>query len=250
LIFKNQRQSQMIVPSHYNQQFASTTQLWNGSDSEDSFKKNCANPESRRLLEELGWLESKSLTYKFNSAGFRDDEFDQQPAGLAIGCSHTQGVGVKNEHTWPSQLQSMMGQKIWNLGVGGSALDTCYRLLDYWIKHLNIKFVICAVPEISRYEICTENNWTNFLAKSLIRPHLEGYHREYLMYDQNIKLNRQKNLQAMQYICHLYQVPFYYDLLDNFDDNATARDLQHSGSNNYQQLANRFFNSIKEDKRL
>ncbi len=235
------------MPSHFNQQFASTTQLWNGTDSENNFKKNCAIPESRKILEELGWLVPESLTYKFNSEGFRDDEFDQQPAGLAIGCSHTQGVGIKNEHTWPSQLQSMMGQKIWNLGVGGAALDTCYRLLEYWIKHLNVKFVICVVPGISRYEICTENNWTNFVPTSEIRPYLEGYHREYLMYDQNSIVNRQKNLYAMKYICYLHQVPFYYDLLDDFEHHSNARDLQHRGGSSYQLIANKFFNSIKEN---
>lgn len=235
----------MIVPSHLNQHVASTTQLWNGSDTEELFKKNCANPESRKILEELGWLDPEPLTYKFNSEGFRDDKFDQQPAGLAIGCSHTQGIGVKNEHTWPSQLQSMLGHKIWNLGVVGAALDTCYRLLDHWIKKLNVKFVVCAVPGISRYEICTENNWANFLPTSEINPYLLIYHKEYLMYDQNSIMNRQKNLHAMKYVCHLHQVPFYYDLLEDFDNHATARDLMHVGAGGYQPLATKFFNSIK-----
>ena len=237
----------MVAPSHYNQRFSSTTQLWDGPDSEENFKKNCAIPESRKILEEYGWLVPESVTYKFNSEGFRDDEFDQQPAGMAIGCSHTLGVGVKVEHTWSSQLQTMLGQKIWNLGVGGSALDTCYRLLEYWIKNLNIKFVICVVPGISRYEICTENNWTNFLSTSQVRPFLQGYHKEYLMYDQNSIVNRQKNLHAMKYVCHLHQVPFYYDLSDNFENHPTARDLQHSGPDSYQKLATRFYNSVKEN---
>lgn len=233
------------MPSHFNQQFASTKQLWNGTDSEENFKKNCAIPEYYKILEAHGWLEHESVTYKFNSEGFRDDELDQQPAGLAIGCSHTQGVGVKLEYTWPSQLQAMLGQKIWNLGVGGAALDTCYRLLDYWIKHLNIKFVICVVPGISRYEIYTDNNWTNFVPTSEIRQYLEGYHKEYLLYDQNSIMNRQKNLYAIKYICHLHGVPLYYDLLEDFDNHANARDLQHGGASSYQKLANKFFHNIK-----
>lgn len=237
----------MLGPTHYNRQFASTTQLWNGTDSEKNFKKNCAIPESYKILEANGWLAPESLTYKFNSEGFRDDEFDQQPSGLAIGCSHTQGVGVKLEHTWPSQLQTMLEQKIWNLGVGGSALDTCYRFLEYWIQHLNVKFVICVVPGISRYEMYTDNNWTNFLPTSEIRPYLEGYHKEYLTYDQNSIMNRQKNLYAMKYICHLHNVPFYYDLLEDFENHADARDLQHAGASSYRKLAYKFFNNIKEN---
>ena len=188
------------------------------------------------------------ITYKYNSQGFRDDEFDQQPAGIALGCSHTQGVGIHAAHAWPGQLQRMLGQKIWNLGVGGAALDTCYRLLEYWIENLNVKFVVCAVPFISRYEVFN-NNWSNILPSMPLEINnldwLVGYQKNYLLYDQNGELNQRKNIQVMQYICDKHGVPFYYDLMKGFVDEKLARDLQHCGADTQERLANKFFNIIQ-----
>lgn len=237
-----------MPPTHFYQQFASTTRLWDGTDSEKNFRENCAIEENYKKLNDLGWLEPNVITYKCNSQGFRDDDFDQQPAGIALGCSHTMGTGVPVEHAWPSQLQSMLGQKVWNLGIGGAALDTCYRLLEYWIENLNVEFVVCAVPGIARYEVF-DNNWSNILSSMPLEINnldwLVGYQKNYLTYDQNSELNRRKNLQAMQHICNKYNIPFYYDLMEDFADAKMARDLMHCGTDTQERLANKFFNIIQ-----
>jgi hypothetical protein len=237
-----------MIPTHFYQQFASTTRLWDSTDSEENFKANCAIEENYKKLKDLGWLEPNTITYKYNSQGFRDDEFDQQPAGIALGCSHTMGTGIRIEHAWPSQLQNLLGQKIWNLGSGGAALDTCYRLLEYWIENLNVKFVVCAVPNISRYEVFN-SKWLNILPSMPLNikgfDFLEEYQKNYLLYDQNSELNQRKNLQVMQYICDKKGVPFYYDLMKGFVDSALARDLLHCGIDTQEKLANKFFNIIK-----
>ena len=238
----------MTIPAHFNQHFASTTQLWSGSDSEERLKENCNIENNYKKLKDLGWLDGEVLTYQYNSQGFRDEEFDQQPAGIALGCSHTQGVGIHAEHAWCQQLQNLLGQKIWNLGVGGAALDTCYRLLEYWIEKLNVEFVVCAVPGISRYELFANNNWSTLLPSEHTwtnMPWLSAYHKNYLSYDQNSEVNRRKNLQAMQYICDKHGVLFYYDLMEDFGDAALARDLLHSGRTAHEKLANKFLRVIK-----
>ena len=237
-----------MAPTHFYQQVASTTRLWDGTDSEKNFKENCAIEENYKKLNDLGWLEPNVITYKYNSQGFRDDDFDQQPAGIALGCSYTMGTGLPVEHAWPSQLQSMLGQKVWNLGSGGAALDTCYRFLEYWIEHLNVKFVVCAVPRICRYEIFN-SNWSNILPSMPLEINnldwLVGYQKNYLLYDQNSELNRRKNLQAMQHICNKYNIPFYYDLMEDFTDAKLARDLLHCGTDTQKRLANKFFNIVQ-----
>jgi hypothetical protein len=165
-----------------------------------------------------------------------------------LGCSHTQGVGIHAGHAWPQQLQNLSGQKIWNLGVGGAALDTCYRLLEYWIEHLNVEFVVCAVPGISRYELFANNNWSTILPSEHTWPNmpwLSEYHKNYLSYDQNSEVNRRKNLQAMQYICDKHGVLFYHDMMEDFGDAALARDLLHSGPGAHEKLANKFLQVIR-----
>ena len=237
-----------MTPRHFNRHFASTTQFWTGSDSQERFDANCRIEKHYKKLKELGWLDDRALTYQYNSEGFRDSEFDQQPAGIALGCSHTEGLGIHAEHAWPRQLQNLLGQKIWNLGVGGAALDTCYRLFEYWIEHLNVEFVVCAVPEASRYELFANNNWSTILPSEQFWPNmhwLTGYQQNHISYDQNGELNRRKNLQAMQHICDKHSVPFYYDLLEHFGDGAVARDLLHSGPSAHEKLANKFLQVIR-----
>jgi hypothetical protein len=237
-----------MAPTHFNKQFASTIQFWDGTDSAENFKKNFEIEKNYKKLKDLGWLDPNVITYKYNSQGFRDAEFDQQSAGIALGCSQTFGTGVPVDHAWPTQLQNLLGQKVWNLGVGGAALDTCHRLLEYWIENLNVKFVVCAVPGIARYEVFNNNNWSNILPSMLLEINmhwLTGYQKNYLSYDQNSELNRRKNLQAMQHICNKYNIPFYYDLLKDFVDAALARDLQHCGTDAHKKLANKFLQTIR-----
>lgn len=235
----------VMIPTHFNQHLASTTQLWSATDSEEKFNENCKTEEQYIKLKSLGWLEPGVITYKHNSHGFRDVEFDQQPAGMALGCSHTFGVGVRHEQAWPTQLQRMLGQKIWNLGIPGAALDTCYRMLEYWIQHLNIKFVVCAVPDISRYEVF-DGNWSNIFFPNKRTPKwLLGYQKNFLLYDQNSEMNRRKNLQAMQYICSKHNVQFYYDLLEDFVDSRDARDLMHCGALAQEKLATKFLQMME-----
>lgn len=234
-----------MAPHHFNTQFARTTQLWNGSDTEELYKKHCANPESLRKLQQLGWYECHDLTYVFNSEGFRDEEFDQRPAALAIGCSHTQGVGVKVQQCWPRQLENMLEKKVWNLGVSGISLDTCYRLLEYWIDKLNVDAVFCAAPPISRYEVFA-NYWYTFLPQSTFECFpknfwLQNYHKLYLSQEEPWHLNRRKNIHAIKDICSQRGVRFYVDYLDTFVSKTVARDLMHTGPSAHTQLAADFF---------
>ena len=231
-------------PSHFNQQFANQIKEWSGSDNEVRYQENVSNPNTRKRLEKLGWFDTK-IYYSYNSEGFRDEEFDQRPAFLALGCSHTQGVGIPEETTWPRQLEKLLNIKVWNLGVGGAALDTCYRFLDYWIHHLNVTAVICAVPPIYRFEVFENGNWSNILhSDPHIRSWMQDYVKNYFTFDQNSNLNRRKNLMAMQNICDVKGVPFYPNLLEGFGDYGGARDLSHSGVSANRILATQIYKQI------
>ena len=250
-----------VGPYHIAQSLGASIQKWNGTDTEERFAQNCADQKTFKELENLRWIEptrgpgwvAVELLYKFNTEGFRDDEFDQQPSGLALGCSHTQGVGIHSSDTWPKQLEKMLGQKVWNLGVNGSSLDTCYRFLEYWIDHLDIKFVVCAVPEILRFEVLVGQNpcWQSILPSVNKQQGLfdkvnwlENYVKHWVTHDQTSELNRRKNLLAMQAICDKHNVPFYYDLLEDFRDGSCARDFQHCGPSANHALAEKFANKI------
>ena len=235
------------VPYHWNQTEASTTKFWYGSDSESEYKKNCSDPERLHKLQKYGWYECNDLTYRYNSQGFRDDEFDQRPAALALGCSFTQGTGLKVDQCWPRQLENLLQKKVWNLGIAGTSLDTCYRLLEYWINHLNVDSVFCAVPPIDRFEVFIDQ-WESFSSNNLLdqRPEwLITHYKNYLSHSENSELNRHKNIHAMRDICSQHKVSFYVNYLNNFHCDTDARDLMHFGPGFHAAIAQDFFKQVK-----
>lgn len=235
-------------PGHFNQGLSNRTVEWNGMDSKERFEANCAHSQRYKKLKSLGWLDTK-IYYSYNSEGFRDIDFDQRPSIIALGCSHTEGIGITQETTWPYRLEKMIGCKVWNLGVSGAALDTCFRLLNFWINNLNVVGVCCAVPEASRYEIFVNGFWTNILPAQteLYQDWISEWNKNYILYDQNAECNREKNLMAMKYICSEKKIPFYFDLLTKFGDGAFARDLMHCGTEVNNKLAIAFAKQINGD---
>ena len=234
-------------PGHFNQEVAGTTQLWSGTDSEKRFQENLADPYFNIQLKQLGWIDPGAITYRYNSEGFRCKEFDSRPAGIALGCSHTQGVGVDEDSTWPVQLSQLMGEEIWNLGIQGAALDTCFRILEYWIQQLNVKFVVCFVPGLGRYEVFRQG-WVNVLPRKKDCPEwLTAYQKNWVMFEENSNLNQRKNLLAMQQICDQYNVPFYYDTNESSpgSDHKHGRDLLHYGRQGHKKLAEKMHDLIK-----
>jgi hypothetical protein len=236
-------------PGHYNQEFAGTVQPWSGTDSQQRFQQNSADPQLRLQMMNLGWTGENSVpvSYSYNSEGFRDEEFDLRPAGIALGCSHTQGVGVDAASVWPVQLGQLLGEKIWNLGIQGSALDTCFRMLEYWIQHLDAEFVVCCVPGITRYEVFRQG-WQNVLPAMPVYPEwLEQYQKNWIMFEENSELNQRKNLLAMRQICDQHGVPFFYDITGHnlWPSAGHGRDLTHCGRQGHAWFAEKMHEQIK-----
>lgn len=87
------------------------------------------------------------IEYKFNSHGFRCDEFDL-PSELPIvflGCSFTEGIGVRQNETWSHLLLEKIKQKTnknipyWNLSLASTGIDTQARNLYFLTNILNKK---------------------------------------------------------------------------------------------------------------
>jgi hypothetical protein len=56
--------------------------------------------------------------YRINTLGVRDDEESlKQPDVVVLGDSHTMGMGVEQDETYASQLESMLNLKVLNTGI-------------------------------------------------------------------------------------------------------------------------------------
>ncbi len=138
------------------------TVYWSDTDSEENFRLN-----------PLHNYTETSITYTYNSHGFRTKEFE--PASnrdnvLFLGCSHTEGIGLKEEDTWVNHITTKIeklqdwkvlqgevplapnGFNYYNLGIGGGSGDTVVRNLVNCTNHLIPSVVFILWPPSGRFD--------------------------------------------------------------------------------------------------
>ena len=126
---------------------------WCDMDDAQLWQANMNNSATRKLLEINGWDQPNTITYNFNSHGFRCTEFDQEPGIITLGCSFTGGVALPEDKIWPTLIAKQLNLKLWNLGVGGASMDSCFRLLNHYISKLNTQMVLFLTPPPNRFEL-------------------------------------------------------------------------------------------------
>lgn len=245
-------------PEHFATKYAGQTMAWCGYDSQELFEKNIQDPSKKEKLEESGWLDTP-IEYRFNSQGFRCEEFDDRPAGIALGCSITAGVALDAYDTWPSLLSRKLNTHIWNLGVPSGAMTTCFRMLDHYIDVLKPKFVVLLAPSKFRFEfMMADQQHCIFMPNGL--QHQEKFAREWFFNDANSDLDSRKNMLAMQQICSTRSVPFYSwpsdgelfkqatrrNILLRGPQRIIARDLLHPGGEKHRILSDLMYKELTQ----
>jgi len=67
-------------------------------------------------------------------------------SSIALGCSHTYGVGVEPDQAWPSLLG------LTNLGKPGCSTDYCARTLEGYLRTHTVDTVYILYPNKDRFE--------------------------------------------------------------------------------------------------
>lgn len=227
------------MPNNFNsiyKHYANQELKWLTADTEERYHDNIKNRYDD--LKRFGWLE-KSITYKFNSYGFRCDEFSDRPTAMFLGCSNTVGVGIPYENTWAYIVSKELNLECANLGLGGGSSDSAFRMCLGYIDIVKPKLVVYNQPPAARLEIINDRNdgvIENFqlfnYEHRYFQPH--GYIGDYISCKTNINMNKTKNLLAIKYLCHERNIKFLY--FDNYGENFgpvadrdMARDLMHPG---------------------
>lgn len=118
---------------------------WSGSDSEENFKKN---PKPG--------YDEKSIIYSYNSHGFRSEEFDfntDKKNILAVGCSFTEGIGLRLEDTWVHKVSKHFpNHKCHNFGYNGRGAEWVARSLYNVVPVARPEIVFIFWPPMPRVE--------------------------------------------------------------------------------------------------
>lgn len=222
---------------------------WLPMDTEALYKENLKT--NFKMLNDWGWIDYKEFSYKFNSDGFRSEEFDfnQTPSLVALGCSHTIGIGVPYEQTWPFLLSSMLDLKCYNLGIGGSSNDTGFRLGYHYVPKLKPSIVAFLSPQPERLEIVAShsgkdfNSWS-FLPNSDNGKKFNFFYNSWIEYESNSFLNREKNILALKETCVRTNCLFVSIPIESIRTIDKARDLAHWGGKTNQFVAEKFYSTI------
>jgi hypothetical protein len=231
---------------------ANTVHKWCPFDTHELWIYHRNNTEKKAALDSLNWTED-SITYKFNSHGFRSDEFDGDGI-VFLGCSLTVGIGMDLERTWAHLISTKLNLKNWNLGQGAGANDTCFRLGDYWIPKLKPKMVCMLSPSKYRIEIVKPHSIIEPFLPNSKRSLKKDLYNDWLSTDANGKLNAKKNIDALAFLCNQLEIPFYYLSADETmangggtHDGDYGRDLLHPGYLWNIDIANHFLSVIEHE---
>lgn len=244
-------------PAHFGDYLANQVFDWLPTDTKENYEKLIQDPVHRAYFSEMGWDKPGAITYKFNSHGFRADEFDSGPYLVTLGCSYTVGIGLPDEVTWPRLVANRLGLKCANLGWGGYSADSCFRMANYWIPELMPAYVCMLVPPKHRIELLLDEesltspqlSFEIFLpqsSSSLFSPD-DHYLKHWFLNSKNAEINQRKNILAIRQLCADLNIPCtIHDAEGHMwwsrEEIGYARDYMHGGPKIHKTIAEKMIN--------
>jgi hypothetical protein len=213
----------------YYKDLANKKLYWLPMDTRELYEKNLQ--EKYELLKTNNWID-RVFSYKFNSHGFRCEEFTEDPTIMFLGCSNTCGIGLPIDNIWPEMVSKNLNMRCANLGMGGASNDTTFRMCHGWIDNINPKIVILNCPPTPRLELARFNKY-DFLSinQTSNSKYIDEFVKTWITDENNIYFNQLKNVLAIENLCIQNNIKFlkfsYLEFNSFFED--YARDLTHLG---------------------
>ena len=228
--------------------------LFSGSDTEELYNQNLK-------LKPVDWYyRTNQISYIRNSNGHRCEEIkniDLNNYILYVGCSHTEGIGLELEKTYPYLLSKSLNCNYYNLGVGGSGIDVLLHNLIVWFGTVKQKpkLVIIQWPFWARYSRFTREPTNSTLLSTQIFT-VGGIKDPTLMEGESVHYFKTIEHLARIKIKHIIDVPilsvafshfpsFLNEEFIIFDQSDQARDL-HLGIESHKNLASKLHYRINK----
>ena len=96
----------------------------------------------------------EELLYTVNEHNFRCQSFDKprtKPILMTAGCSHTFGIGIRENEVWGKVLSKKLNYDLWNIGVGGIGADIVRMLIKQFFDNGYVPDLLAVLwPETTR----------------------------------------------------------------------------------------------------
>jgi hypothetical protein len=128
---------------------------FSGADSEEALSANL------KELADDWYYRTAEITYNHNSFGHRSIEpknLNLDNYILFTGCSHTEGIGLELEKTYPYLVADQLGCDYYNLAIGGSGIDAMMHNLSLWLGKVKErpKAIVVQWPDEARFMLADE----------------------------------------------------------------------------------------------
>lgn len=228
--------------------------LHGNGDSEENYLKNLETQP-----DDWYYRENK-ISYSFNSLGHRSKEINNLDFDnylLFVGCSHTQGVGVSREDSYPHLLSKMLKCDYYNLGISATGIDVLeYNLLTWFFKfNKKPRAVITQFPDHSRFLSCypgydnliPNGSWNIGSDKNVEKLLVNGETTGFFHARKNISYRLINTVVQVPTVRINYGSQVAYDTIDEFRFRRLdlARDLSHPGIKSHKEVASNVYNVIK-----
>jgi len=221
---------------------------WLPMDTEELYQINLK--ENYQLLKENNWIDN-NFTYKFNSHGFRCEEFTTEPSIMFLGCSHTCGIGLPVETIWPELVSKQLNMRCANLAAGGSSNDTAFRLCHGWIDIIRPKIVMILEPGSSRAELIDFHGiyglglWT-VSEESTHNKLSYNFYKAWIEDENNSYFQKLRNKLAIENLCNSRNIKLISVAWEDLPIYSAdvARDLRHGGVRVNKMIADYFLSKV------
>jgi hypothetical protein len=131
---------------------------WTSNEFEVSSFKYHLNDRKNKTYKTSGSDNTGLCTYTYNELGFRGESINKSGFKImSIGCSHTEGVGVNDDETWPAKFSSLIPNSVnLNFGTGGRSNDFIVRCLISYYDVIKPDLVLIMYTSPMRREIYTK----------------------------------------------------------------------------------------------
>jgi len=132
------------------QHFFNCSDEFTSGDSEEQYLKNL-----QKMPDDWHYRNNK-ITYTYNSNGHRCKDISELNFDnyiLFTGCSHTEGIGLALETSYPYLVSQSLNCDYYNLALSASGVDILeYNLLAWFLKfNKKPKYVFIQWPDHSRF---------------------------------------------------------------------------------------------------
>lgn len=127
---------------------------WNSDEFDITGFKWFLSERKNKSFTTSGSDDSNQNQYTYNQLGFRGNKLPLVGKKLmAVGCSHTEGIGVDDNQTWPHYLSELLNYSHINFGFTGRSNDYISRCILTFTKEIkpDLICIMYSYPERREY---------------------------------------------------------------------------------------------------